>query len=536
MKKENPGKYKIFFVIVIVIGLAYSMFGQFTAREVVQKRSSGHAAVSWKLPVDKVDSGYLIRMVLPERIESGEVLAYYSTHRELTATIDGREVYSLHASGTGRIDTTGYVWNFIELVKEDAGKTIEIRIDNNGRSGMPGNKIYYGNQMLVVKKIIWDCMLRALLGACILVLGIIFLLLQLLMFRDKSIGTGVSFLFFSLFAVFLGTWSVCESGLLELLLPWHIGLSLATHVIFMMMPLVFGLYLCELFHAGNLLLRRLFELLSATVVVLRIFLQIVGLLGFHETLWMTHITIGVLAVLGVYLMLREYRCKQHTRELEVNLFCLSILLVTTALEVIVYRVSYHTVAFGSVGFLIYILIGAGENIRKTNKMLLHARETEMLRKLAFKDGLTTLNNRAAFNRDMAELGDEPAALFMMDLDNLKKCNDTYGHKNGDRYILYAADAISRVFSGDGKCYRIGGDEFCAIIPGLVSCEKAERLMTELNGYLRNEEEIDLPFQAHISVGYALYEPKEKCSPDEIMRRADEMMYREKEKQKKAFTT
>lgn len=51
-----------------------------------------------------------------------------------------------------------------------------------------------------------------------------------------------------------------------------------------------------------------------------------------------------------------------------------------------------------------------------------------------------------------------------DLNNLKMCNDNYGHSSGDAYIIHSAHIIETTFDRFGKCYRIGGDEFCCLIP------------------------------------------------------------------------
>lgn len=58
----------------------------------------------------------------------------------------------------------------------------------------------------------------------------------------------------------------------------------------------------------------------------------------------------------------------------------------------------------------------------------------------------------------------PTVIFMFDLNDLKKCNDTFGHDYGDRYIKMAAESLKKIFAGEGRCYRIGGDEFCAWAP------------------------------------------------------------------------
>jgi diguanylate cyclase (GGDEF)-like protein len=59
---------------------------------------------------------------------------------------------------------------------------------------------------------------------------------------------------------------------------------------------------------------------------------------------------------------------------------------------------------------------------------------------------------------------EGYVIVTFDLNNLKQCNDQYGHRVGDEYIINAAHIIEDNFERYGKCYRIGGDEFCVIMP------------------------------------------------------------------------
>ena len=94
----------------------------------------------------------------------------------------------------------------------------------------------------------------------------------------------------------------------------------------------------------------------------------------------------------------------------------------------------------------------------------HARVEDRERR-ANVDALTGLPNRSAFNAAMAGLScDIPGswALFIVDLDNLKVINDTFGHLAGDALIRTAASRISRVMSPD-VTFRLGGDEFAIIV-------------------------------------------------------------------------
>src|SRR3546814_6584810 len=87
------------------------------------------------------------------------------------------------------------------------------------------------------------------------------------------------------------------------------------------------------------------------------------------------------------------------------------------------------------------------------------------RQRAFTDALTALPNRAAFNAALGALdcgtpGDW--ALFIIDLDNLKVVNDTFGHYAGDCLLKVAGQRIAAAVAPDAT-FRIGGDEFAAVL-------------------------------------------------------------------------
>jgi diguanylate cyclase (GGDEF)-like protein len=84
---------------------------------------------------------------------------------------------------------------------------------------------------------------------------------------------------------------------------------------------------------------------------------------------------------------------------------------------------------------------------------------------AYTDALTGLPNRAAFEAALAQLPcdvPEAWALFVVDLDNLKVVNDTFGHHTGDCLLRIASQRISAAIRPD-RCFRIGGDEFAIIV-------------------------------------------------------------------------
>ena len=112
---------------------------------------------------------------------------------------------------------------------------------------------------------------------------------------------------------------------------------------------------------------------------------------------------------------------------------------------------------------------------------------------------------------------------MFDLNNLKETNDCYGHSAGNELILCASNDLREAFRGIGTVYRIGGDEFVALMPDVYGCQAdcfAERLLEK--GFPTGRTSLGVPVR--IAFGYAWRGPEEWKDAREIIRLADEDMY------------
>ncbi|MCR5620000.1 MAG: GGDEF domain-containing protein, partial [Lachnospiraceae bacterium] len=120
---------------------------------------------------------------------------------------------------------------------------------------------------------------------------------------------------------------------------------------------------------------------------------------------------------------------------------------------------------------------------------------------------------------------------LFDVNNLKKINDELGHYSGDEYIKNACKLICTTYK-NSPVYRIGGDEFVAILEGKVLAQKddlIETFITEMNK-LRNN--MDIAPEERVSVAYGMAymnDPSENV--DDVVKEADERMYENKKKMK-----
>ncbi len=158
-----------------------------------------------------------------------------------------------------------------------------------------------------------------------------------------------------------------------------------------------------------------------------------------------------------------------------------------------------------------------------------------LRKLSITDGLTELFNHRHIQQLLREEFErsrrtgEPMAVAMLDLDRFKQVNDTYGHQTGD-VILYETAKILRETAREiDMVGRYGGEEFMAILPDTDEEEAArfaERVRNAVAEHVYHDEATEV--RMTVSSGVASYPQVDADSPDQVVKRADEALYRAKE--------
>ncbi len=170
------------------------------------------------------------------------------------------------------------------------------------------------------------------------------------------------------------------------------------------------------------------------------------------------------------------------------------------------------------------------------------RELERLvkevRELSLTDELTQLYNRRGFltlaeqQLKIANRTGRGLSLFFFDMDNMKRINDTFGHKAGDRALKASARILKKTFRDSDIAARIGGDEFAVMAiesPGGDADNFYSRLQKNLEQHNRRSK---ASFEVSLSTGIAHYDPAKPCSIDELLNRADRLMYMSKKATRK----
>ena len=157
-------------------------------------------------------------------------------------------------------------------------------------------------------------------------------------------------------------------------------------------------------------------------------------------------------------------------------------------------------------------------------LLVYAYYSELILNI---DALTHLLNRRCYESRCAVLN-TPVMFFFFDVDDFKTVNDTYGHSTGDEVLVSVAAILQDIYGKNGRCYRIGGDEFCALVN--IQENEAQDYNEKLYQLL-SIQRVANPRLTNISIGYAFYNPEMSSVADTIAT-ADANMY-ECKKQHKA---
>ena len=163
------------------------------------------------------------------------------------------------------------------------------------------------------------------------------------------------------------------------------------------------------------------------------------------------------------------------------------------------------------------------------------KETEQkavtLEALAVKDSLTGVRNKTAYDHEVTLLEKDLAdgfnefGLAMVDLNFLKKTNDTYGHEKGNISIRRLCMIVCEVFE-HSPVFRIGGDEFIVILKNR-DYRNVDRLIMEFFGHLaklQNDDTLNPWEQISAAIGYAKFDKKEDKTVEDVFKKADKAMY------------
>ncbi len=494
----------------------------------------------WDVQYDsKVDENgmYTItyKKVIDDIASGGDFLLFYIYHGDVYTYVDGELFYSMVMDKSEALFDTvsGDAWNAVFLEEKYEGSEIEIVVKTEYSSYLKYvPDFYFGDRTNIVRDEFTRSAIGLFLAASIFVVGAVIVGYSLVVRKSRS--NPYSIIYLGIFAIMLAVWFIVNMPIINMVFDNGSTLTYTSYLILGAIPVPFILFEKSTVHECFDKFLNGVALFCISIQTIIVLLQITNIMDMKETLIFTHVTLGISVVAVIVVLalnLKKNGFRSITYMNKINLFSGFGMAIGVVADMVYFYIDPNggkNYIFTKFAFLMYAIVLCYNSMRATQKLMRKGREAHKLEKLAYRDELTGVYNRTAYNDYIKklDLGEDEYTVIMFDLNNLKLCNDTLGHNVGDEYIISCADAIQEAFLMVGNCYRIGGDEF-SIIARNVSDETIENcycmLGAKINIYNLEHPEIRMS----VACGHARYDAEQDEDIKDTRGRADKIMYKNK---------
>lgn len=470
----------------------------------------------------------ILKKRLPENIKDGDAVAFYMGHSIIHAYVEEELVYSFTVPEAYQktSKTPGSTWAFINLSSADAGKilTVELAPVYEGDSHIPDMR--YGDRAKIVVEVIVERVGALLMSALMLCVGVAIILCMLL-FKERLHAPDYMY-WLGIFALDVAVWSFAQTQLFSLIYAQNLRGNQISFIIFQILLLPLTSYVKNFCQSKE---SKIYDgLCVANVVILAVstVLQFTGIKDYRETIWMSYIVyiISAFWMMGISLQSAIKGAKKESKALLIQCVSLIILIAVIGIDMLNYlrAETVDCARLSRAVLLLYLIIQICLVFEDSIKLIHLGEQFEKISKEALHDALTKLSNRAAFEKDMTKYpAMDSSGVVMFDLNNLKYFNDVHGHSMGDYYIIVCSEIIQDIFGSHGKVYRIGGDEFCAVIEQ-VDDEKFEELRRMMNDRIEALNGRFFENKMSVASGFANFDKEEDKDIHDTVKRADARMY------------
>ena len=543
VKDENDMNKKILAVwFVLLIILFFFLKSGFTSVRVMRFSETQETTVrkltDWKVSSSgqKDENGNYIStytIKVPLIHNSSETMMFYTTHSDVSVYVEKEKIYTVSTNLSEKTfqAVRSDRWNQFSVEKAYEGKQLQVVLKTSYKSVAEQAPLFLlGNELDIVIRELKAALLSMFLAFAVFACGIAMCIYYVV--SGKSRLKNYRTIYLGIFSAFIGFWFLINIPIVQFLFGNYMMLEYISYLIFGMLPIPFILF------EKQIIAQRFGWLLSLIAVYImlvqtgRVVLQMTGYMYLKESQTIIHVvillSIAMFILVGVVNMYVN-RGSEKGLISRVNVIFLLVIAAGSGIDILTYYIcpqrgkEFNCSKFA---LLLYIVSLVYTTMKEAEELVQKAQDAE---RLAYTDELTGLNNRTAYNEavEKIDLTKGVHTVFMCDLNNLKKCNDTMGHHWGDTYIKISAGIIQESFADIGRAYRIGGDEFCII----SDVDDPEQIQAAYDKLVYRVEEYNTGtsvIEIGIAVGYARYDANIDKNLEDTRIRADQFMYLNKE--------
>lgn len=464
-----------------------------------------------------------------ENLPSGDLIRIRASMQDIKVYLDHELVFDNIKPQSSYFELpNASVWHLIDLPEDLADKIlrIEYRSHEEAFSGLI-NEVEYGRGDAIIGALLRFESPGILLSIVLSLMGIVMIAIS---YYVSHIGDW-RFLYLGLFAITVSIWVLSEAKVMQLFTHSRFFIGGISYMMVALIPVSLTLYV------KTAVLKHFQKLLNGIIIFfladffINIGLQLSGTMSFLSSLQVTNAMMLITLLILLICMMVEYR-KNGNKEAYQFMISLGVLGIFVAFEIIQFFLQmYNSISiYIRIGLLMFFGILGIDSFKYMNQLFLKNKESEILKELVYRDMMTGGFNRTAFERDITLRKEEHFRLILLDLNDLKIINDTYGHLAGDEALIHVFNAISDVFKNYGTAYRLGGDEFACLIDP-VDDEVFKELQEKFNSSLEKIS-LDLEYPLIVASGSMMYRGDDI---DQFFSEVDREMYRSKQETKTVWS-
>ncbi len=494
-------------------------------------------------------SNYVIETTL-DKSEKNVCIAFQTNFADAEVYLDSKEIYSTYErliySGKKlfEYDKPTPQLNLVNLESVAPGSVIKIYVtlyhgvEDNGISN-----IMYGSFDDMIYYIFKEEILGIFLCVALCVCSFIVLVYHLA-FRKVITLKGLKYC--AVFSILSSIYAISNSSVLAFLMStgaidFYSMKCIAYSTMFI--PLI--LFFCE--NAKHRKTEKFFQITAVIQAVLNVVVVLLAAFGIAD-LSQSYLIVQILSYVQCLIimgtLIYDFIKISEKKSSDIVITVLYVILLA-ALTWEVFANSKNSISIiwvlGCMLFMIGILIISMRNIAQTLKL---SAEVETVGRIAYTDSLTQVGNTAAFQKKLSHLevikiNYKAIGIVQFDVNNLKVINDNLGHEMGDLLIKDGSAIIKKAFAPVGDVYRVGGDEFVAVVCGDNAKAECGAALNNFDEYIEEYNKVeDHKFLLQIAYGIEFYSSGDNdrhVTLKEIQKQADAKMYEKKRDMKTKVT-
>jgi diguanylate cyclase (GGDEF)-like protein len=528
-------------VVIFVCSFGYTTTNREAVQETVYTLNNG-----WKVNDENVSLPYNIDFkdknesisftrTCDELLYKNDNIFLHNHRLIVEAFVNGNKVFTINNSRMNEIVHVDSMI-LIELNDIKIGDEVTLKfapIDDN-EIHVKIDEINCGTRNSVEGLILWNDSITLISCISLIILGFAFL--SFLFVAKKKSVMQKRFISFILFLIDGTIWLLTDSALPCLLSINYEVVCIINYFAFMSLPLGILFFIKRSFKEDAKM-----KIIDINIILVILNVLIKTILCLFRLYPISYLTVSDQVLILVSLlssMLYTYKFHREYKGVPslILLIGLSTVLFCGVCGLICYYLYdsfvYHTIICLSIVIflLVLIIIILYSHVSFVSQREKIIKEGELFKELSYKDELTGIGNHRKFNEDLAQIEflGQPLYLLIIDVNNIKRVNDTYGHGAGDVLILQCAECMDRAFGPfNAKNYRTGGDEFACIIN--KDNINIEEIISNFNDLIKITNG-DRMYKLSVAVGYAKYGDEVK-TVEQLKFLADLSMYRDKTNKK-----